>query len=274
MALKKLVFKPGINREVTRYTNEGGWYECDKVRFRQGYPEKIGGWERISPSTYLGTCRSLWAWTTLGSVGLVGVGTNLKFYIEQGGVYNDITPIRETTAAGDVTFSATTGDVTLTVTDTGHGARENDFVTFSGAVSLGGDITADVLNQEYQITTVIDADTYEVEAAVAANASDTGNGGVSVVGAYQIRTGEAFEVPLTGWSGGSWSSGVWGTGGVSTEGIRLWSQFNFGEDLVFGPRGGAIFYWDATSGITARAVYLSSLSGASDVPTSQNVLLV
>jgi hypothetical protein len=274
MALKKLVFKPGINREVTRYTNEGGWYECDKVRFRQGYPEKIGGWERISPSTYLGTCRSLWAWTTLGSVGLVGVGTNLKFYIEQGGVYNDITPIRETTAAGDVTFSATTGDATLTVTDTGHGARENDFVTFSGAVSLGGDITADVLNQEYQITTVIDADTYEVEAAVAANASDTGNGGVSVVGAYQIRTGEAFEVPLTGWSGGSWSSGVWGTGGVSTEGIRLWSQFNFGEDLVFGPRGGAIFYWDATSGITARAVYLSSLSGASDVPTSQNVLLV
>lgn len=281
MALKKLLFKPGINREVTRYSNEGGWYECDKVRFRQGYPEKIGGWNRISATTYLGICRSLWNWVTLGSISLIGVGTHLKFYLEQGGGYNDITPIRETTSAGDVTFSATSGDSTLTVTDTGHGARLNDFVTFSGAVSLGGNIDADVLNQEYQITVIVDADTYEVEAkddvtgvAVTANTSDTGSGGAAVVGEYQIRTGEAYEVPLTGWGGGTWSAGVWGTGGVSTEGIRLWSQSNFGEDLIFGPRGGDIYYWDATNNVSTRAVALQDVSGASDVPTQQNLLLV
>jgi len=281
MALKKLVFKPGINREVTRYTNEGGWYECDKVRFRQGYPEKIGGWARISTSTYLGVCRSLWNWVTLGSINLIGVGTHLKFYLEQGGGYNDITPIRATTAAGDVTFAATNGSAVITVTDVGYGARIDDFVTFSGAVSLGGNITADVLNQEYQITAIIDDDEYQIEAkdpltgaTVTANASDTGSGGASVVGAYQIRTGAAAEIPLTGWGGGTWSAGTWGTGGVSTEGIRLWSQSNFGEDLIFGPRGGDIFYWDATNGVASRGVYLSSLSGASDVPESQNLLLV
>ena len=164
MPLKKLIFKPGINREVTRYTNEGGWYECDKVRFRQGFPEKIGGWSQISATTFLGICRSLWNWITLGSTNLIGVGTHLKFYLEQGGGYNDITPIRATTAAGDVTFAAVSGDATLTVTDNGHGARMNDFVTFSGAVSLGGNITADILNQEYQITVVIDDDNYEIEA--------------------------------------------------------------------------------------------------------------
>ena len=274
MALKKLAFKPGINREVTRYTNEGGWYECDKVRFRQGFPEKIGGWERISVSTFQGVARSLSNWVTLGSINLIGVGTHLKFYLEQGGGYNDITPIRETTAAGDVTFAATDGSTTLTVTDTGHGAREGDFVTFSDAVTLGGNITADVLNAEHQIVTVPDADTYTITVTATANASDTGDGGTAVVGAYQIRTGEPYEVPLTGWGGGTWGAGVWGTGGTSTEAIRLWSQSNFGEDLVFGPRGGDIFYWDATNGVTTRAVYLNTLSGASDVPTKQNFTLV
>lgn len=274
MALKKLVFKPGINREVTRYSDEAGWYECDKVRFRQGFPEKIGGWQRISGTSFLGVCRSLWNWTTLGSTNLIGVGTHLKFYLEQGGGYNDITPIRLTTSAGDVTFAATNGSATLTVTDVGHGARENDFVTFSQAVSLGGAITADVLNAEYQIVTTPSANTYTITATATANSSDTGNGGGSVIGAYQIRTGEPYEVPLTGWGGGEWSAGVWGTGGVSTESIRLWSQFNFGEDLVFGPRGGAIFYWDATNGINTRGVYLSSLGGASNVPVTQNLILV
>jgi hypothetical protein len=274
MALKKLAFKPGINREVTRYTNEGGWYECDKVRFRQGFPEKIGGWERISVSTFQGVCRSLSNWVTLGSINLIGVGTHLKFYLEQGGGYNDITPIRETTAAGDVTFAATNGSTTLTVTDTGHGAREGDFVTFSGAVTLGGNITANVLNAEYQIVSVLGANSYTITSTATANASDTGNGGTAVVGAYQIRTGEPYEVPLVGWNAGTWGAGVWGTGGVSTEVIRLWSQSNFGEDLIFGPRGGDIFYWDATNGVTTRAVYLNTLSGASDVPTKQNFTLV
>ena len=274
MALKKLAFKPGINREVTRYTNENGWYECDKVRFRQGYPEKIGGWERISVSSFQGICRSLSNWITLASINLIGVGTHLKFYLEQGGGYNDITPIRATTAAGDVTFAATNGSTTLTVTDSGHGAREGDFVTFSGAVTLGGNITASVLNAEYQIVTVPSINTYTITATATANSSDTGNGGSSVVGAYQIRTGEPYEVPLTGWGGGTWGAGTWGTGSVSTESIRLWSQSNFGEDLIFGPRGGDIFYWDATNGVNTRGVYLSSLSGASDVPTQQNFILV
>jgi hypothetical protein len=274
MPLKKLVFNPGINREVTRYTSEGSWYECDKIRFRGGFPEKIGGWTRISASVFLGVCRSLWNWATLSSVDLIGVGTHLKFYIEQGANYNDITPIRETTAAGDVTFAATNGSSVITVTDANNGARVNDFVTFNGAVSLGGNVTADVLNQEHQITTWLTSNSYEIEVSVTANASDTGNGGASTVGAYQVRTGEAVQVALTGWGGGTWGQGVWGTGGESAENIRIWNQSNFGEDLIFGPRGGGIFYWDADNGVTTRGVYLSTLAGASDTPVIQNNILV
>ena len=282
MALKKLVFKPGINREVTRYTNENGWYDCDKVRFRQGFPEKIGGWERISTYSYLGVAKSLFNFITLGEANLLGVGTNLKFYIEQGGEYYDVTPIRDTTAAGDVTFSATSGSSTITVTDTSHAALEGNFVTFSGAVTLGGNITADVLNQNYEVQTVPTADTYTITAkdtngdTVTANASDTGNGGSSVVGAYEIYTGVSNAVPFSGWGGGSWGSGVWGTGGTSDKRLRLWSQSNFGEDLIFGPRGGALYYWDASNGVSTRALELSAaFSGsASDVPTKQNFILI
>lgn len=282
MALKKLVFKPGINREVTRYTNENGWYDCDKVRFRQGYPEKIGGWERISTNTFLGVARSISNFITLGEVNLFGLGTHLKFYIEDGGDYYDITPIRNTTAAGDVTFSATNGSSTITVTDNSHAVLEGNFVTFSGAVTLGGNITADVLNQNYEVQTVPTANTYTITAkdttgaTVTANASDTGNGGASVVGAYEIYTGEDIQIPLTGWSAGTWGSGVWGTGGTSDKQLRLWSQSNFGEDLIFGPRGGEIYYWDVTNGTSTRALELSAkFSGsASDVPTKQNFILV
>ena len=204
MPLKKLALKPGVNRERTRYSNETGWYECDKVRFRQGYPEKIGGWQRISGSTFQGVCRSLWSWVTLGSQNFVGVGTNLKFYLELGGVYYDITPIRATTTNA-ATFAATNGSATITVTDASHGALVGDFVTFSGAVSLGGDITADVLNQEYEIQTVPSSNTYTITATATANASDTGNGGGSVTAAYQISVGDVISVPLTGWGGGAWS---------------------------------------------------------------------
>jgi len=280
MALQKVLLKPGVNKEVTRYTDEGRWYDCDKVRFRQGLPEKIGGWQRTSTYTYLGTARSLFNWVTLGSQNLVAVGTNLKYYIEQGGEYYDITPIRSTTAAGDVTFSATDGSSTITVSDTDHGAIVNDFVTFSGAVSLGGNITADVLNQEYQVSLVVDADTYEIVAkdtggaTVTANASDTGNGGASVVGAYQINTGPELPVPLVGWGAGGWGLGPWGTGTTGLEPIRLWSQSNFGEDLIFGPRGGEVFIWDASVGIASRGTYLSSEAGASNVPVVQNIVFV
>jgi len=276
MPLKKITLKPGVNRENTRYTSEGGWYDCDKIRFRQGTPEKIGGWAPVTPSaTYLGTARSLWPWTTNTAFPYLGVGTNLKYYIMSGLVYNDITPIRATTAAGDVTFAATNGSATITVTDTAFGSNIGDFVTFSGAVSLGGNITAAVLNQNYQIVTTPTANTYTITATATANASDSGNGGTSTVGAYEIPVGYATSIPLYGWGAGFWGSGGWGTGSTSTSAIRIWNAQNFGQDLIFGPKGGLLYYW-STSGspLTSRGVALSSLAGASDTPLFQNLLLV
>ena len=265
MPLKKLLLKAGVNRENTRYTSEGGWYECDKIRFRQGTPEKIGGWQRISFTTFQGVCRSLWNWVTLGSQNLIGVGTNLKFYIENGGAYNDITPLRATVVLTDP-FETTSGSPIVTVTDASGGYADGDFVTFSGASAVGG-LT---LNDEYQITLTIVANEYTIDAG--ANASSSATGGGTVTAAYQINVGTAFAIPLVGWGASSWGSGTWGVGSVSTNSIRLWSQSNFGEDLIFGPRGGAIYYWDATSGLTSRAVELSTLAGASNVPTDQNFI--
>ena len=167
MALSKLQFRPGVNREVTSYTNEGGWFDIDHVRFQKGFPEKIGGWQKSSSNSFLGTCRALHPWVSLDRDKYIGVGTHLKYYIDEGGFYNDITPIRLTTAAGDVTFAATNGSYTITVTDASHGAVVNDFVTFSGAASLGGNITAAVLNQEYQITEVVDNNSYKIDARAA-----------------------------------------------------------------------------------------------------------
>jgi hypothetical protein len=272
--LKSLTLKPGVNRESTRYSAEGTYYETDKVRFRFGLPEKIGGWQRISASTYLGVARSLTNWATLGGQNLLAVGTNLKYYIERGGQYFDVTPIRLTTAAGDVTFAATTGSAVITATDVDHGAQQGDFVTFSGAVSLGGNITATVLNREYVIASIIDDDNYTFVATATANASDSGDGGAAVVGAYQIPVGNEIEVPFSGWSAGRWGFGTWGFGGVTVAPMRIWSQSNFGEDLFFTYRGGAPFYWDATTGVSARAVYVSSLGGASNVPVIANIAFV
>jgi len=273
MPLKKLDLRPGVNRERTRYANENGWYECDKIRFRQKLPEKIGGWTRISANTFQGVCRSLWAWITLAGSQLVGVGTHLKFYIEQGGVYSDITPIRATTTNA-ATFSASNGSTTITVTDNSHGAIVGDFVTFSSAVSLGGVITATILNAEHQIVSVTNANTYTFTASTAANSSDSGNGGSATDAAYQISVGPETVVPLTGFGAGNWGEGTWGNGGTGSVELRLWSQSNFGEDLVFGPRGGSLYYWDATNGTSTRGVLLSGLGGASDVPTKQNFILV
>ena len=269
MALNKFIFKPGIFREGTDYDNEGGWFNANLVRFKAGRPQKIGGWRKDTLNTFLGTCRALHAWILLAGTKLLGLGTNLKYYIEEGDSFNDITPIRSTTSAGDVTFSATDGDATLTVSDTAHGAVQNDFVTFSGAVSLGGNITALVLNKEYQITSIIDSDTYTVEAEVTANSSDTGNGGGSVVGQYQINTGLDEYVSSTGWGVGLWGAGTWGssTSISASNQLRLWTHDNFGEDLIINPRGGGIYYWDATNGVGTRAVELSSISGANQVPT-------
>ena len=277
MPLTKLQFRPGINRETTSYSNEGGWFDCDKIRFNFGLPQKLGGWEKYTSSTYLGTARRLHNWIALDGSNYLGVGTHLKYYIEEGGSFNDITPIRVTTSAGDVTFSATNGSTTITVTDTSHGAQENDFVTFSGAVSLGGVITATVLNQEYQVVSVPTANTFTITASVAANSSDTGNGGGSVVGTYQINVGLDTQVGGTGWGAGAWGDDGWGsasTVATSSE-LRTWSHDNFGEDLIINPIDGAIYYWDRTNNLTTRAVLLNTLSGTkTSIPTIAKQIMV
>ena len=269
MPLQKLALKPGVNRENTRYTSEGGWYESDKIRFRQGTPEKIGGWQRISAATFLGVCRSLWNWVTLGSQNLIGVGTNLKFYIENGGAYSDITPLRATVTLTNP-FTTTSGSPTVSVVDANGGYISGDFVTFSGASAVGG-LT---LNGEYQLTIDTTAtNTYFITAS--SNASSSATGGGTVTAAYQINTGAASVTPLTGWGAGPWSAGAWGVGVPSDVQIRLWSQANFGEDLIFAPRGGDIYFWDATAGLTSRGVTLASIAPVgANVPSVQDLILV
>jgi hypothetical protein len=361
MPLTKLQFRPGVNREITSYSNEGGWFDGDKVRFRFGFPEKIGGWLRLSSTTFLGTCRALHPWVSLGGDRYLGVGTHLKYYINEGGAYSDVTPIRTTTAAGDVTFSAafntlsanidaiqdaiplssstgfpdsglvqigseqaryasvsgndligvtrgvngttpsshlsgaTVNCATLVVADDGHGALDNDFVTYSGAASLGSQITAAILNQEYQIVSVVDSDSYLIEARavstissittsaglaptpVFADSGDVGNGGASVIGAYQVNTGLDTTISGNGWGSGTWGRGTWGSAAsllASGTQLRIWSHDNFGEDLLYNVRDDGIYYWDKTSGLASRGVALSSLSGANLTPTIAKQVLV
>lgn len=295
MTLTKLQFKPGFVKDTTAYASEGSWRDGNKVRFRLGFPEKIGGWQKLSSTSFLGTCRALLPWYDLSGNPRIGVGTNLKYYVEEGGAYLDITPIRATTAAGDVTFSATTGSATITVSDTGHGAATNDFVTFSGAVSLGGNITADVLNQEYQIASIVDSDTYTITARTAgtsissitvdgelsptpvlATASDTGSGGASTVGTYQINTAPDSTSLGTGWGAGTWSRGTWSSPSTTTavaSQLSAWSHDTFGEDLLMCLRGGPIYRWDTSVGASTRAVDISTLTGT-EIPTAANRVLV
>ena len=296
MPLSKLQFNPGVNREITAYSNEGGWFDIDNVRFQKGYPEKIGGWQKRSTNSFLGTCRALHPWVSLDRDQYVGVGTNLKYYIDEGGFYNDVTPLRLTTSAGAITFAATNGSSELTVSHTNHGAVVNDFVTYSGAASLGGLITANVLNQEYYVTEVINTASYKIKARaegtsvydityegslnpslVTANGSDTGNGGGSVVGAYQINTGLDIGVSGAGWGAGTWSRGAWGSASsdsIVINTLRLWSHDNFGEDLLINVRDGGIYYWDETNTISSRAVDITSLAGSDSAPTIAKQILV
>ena len=361
MTLQKLQFRPGINRETTSYSNEGGWFDMDKVRFRFGFPEKIGGWIKQSSTTFLGTCRALHPWIALDGSNYLGVGTHLKYYINEGGGYNDITPIRATTSAGDVTLSASDNELdgaisaidttitlssssgfpnsgrikidseiityasvsgndligcvrgvndtvaathadeadvlcaTLIVTNTNNGSLENDFVTLSGAATLGGNITANILNQEYQITSIINSNSYQIEARtvstigsittttglnptyVFASSSDSGNGGSSIIGTYQINTGLDTTIVGNGWGAGTWSRGAWGSGAnlsASGQTLRIWSHDNFGEDLIINVRDGDIFYWDKTNGASARAVELASLAGANKAPVIAKQIMV
>lgn len=347
MPLSKLQFRPGINREVTAYTNEGGWNDCNHIRFRLGFPEKLGGWQKLLTSTFLGTCRSLLSWVTLEGERLIGVGTNRRFYYRFADDFFNITPYRLVTSAGDVTFAAVTstlaaninstqvtievadastfapvgviqinseqirygsvsGNVlqqcerghnsttaashlsganvfssSLLVSDTSHGAETGAFVTFSGAVSLGGAVTATVLNAEYEITSVAGADDYYVTVSVFPNASDTGDGGNAVVGSYEINPGPDAAIYGTGWGAGVWSRGTWGSGAsitVAGANLRIWSQDNFGEDLLTCIRDGGIYYWDRsdTANIRqpSRMVELSSLSGSNLAPTIAKQVMV
>jgi hypothetical protein len=273
--LAKIQFLPGFNKEVTPHTNEGGWVDGDKVRFRGGFPETIGGWVKQTSQAFRGVCRSLINWNTLNGTSFLGLGTNLKYYIGRGGAVYDITPIRETTAAGAVTFAATNGSNVLTVTDNLHGALVNDFVTFSGAVGLGGNVTAAVLNAEHQITAVVGVNSYRITLSVTANGSDTGNGGASVVGAYQVNTGLAASFRGNGWGAGAWGESAWGAGSdtsIEGERLRIWTHTTFGEDLIINPRGGGLYYWDSSVGVTARAVHIPDIVGADEVPLQVNTV--
>lgn len=362
MPLTKLQFQPGINRETTQYTNEGGWFDMDKVRFRFGLPEKIGGWVRVTDQYFLGTCRSLHQWSDLTGDVYTGIGCNSKYYLYEGGTLNDITPVSSVTAAGDVTFAAVLGTLssgmddtqetavlssaasfpttggririgseemtyagvsgnTLTgvtrglngttaaahsasdavespniiVSDTASNVILGNFVTFSGAASLGGAITADILNQEYYVVGVISSTQYVIEARtqstiqeistasglsptyVYANSSDVGSGGASTVGTYQIDVGLDASIFGSGWGAGPWSRGGWGSASSTTTPgakLRIWTQDNFGEDLLFNVRDGGIYYWDATLGLSARGVSISSLAGSQSAPTIARQVIV
>jgi hypothetical protein len=267
MALQKLQFRPGVVTDITGYSNDGGWRVSNLVRFRFGFPQSIGGWEKYSPpNSFLGSCRSLLNWITLNGANLLAFGTNLKYYIEQGGVNNDITPLRKTLTLNNP-FTATTGLSTITVSDTAHGCVNGDFVTFSGATSLGGNITAAVLNKEYQIT-YVDANSYRITVAATATGADTGHGGSSVLTKYQINTGLDTQVGGTGWGAGTWGRGTWGSAATTNVGntLRLWSQDNYGQDLVFCVRNGGVYYWYGATGVGVRGVPLNSLSTDAQTP--------
>lgn len=268
MPFAKFQFKAGIDKEGTNLTNAGGWFDASLVRFRKGFAEKIGGWTKQTSATFLGTCRKLFPWISLEGAKYLFVGTHLKANILEGNTLADITPIRKT-STNSITFAATNGSATITATDSSHGAVIGDFVTISGAVSLGGNITASVLNQEHQIVSVPTANTYTFAASATANSSDTGNGGSGVDGAYQLNTGLDVFIQSSGWGSGTWGAGGFGssTSLSFTNQLRLWSADNFGEDLILHARGGGIFFWDETNGTSTRAVNITSLSGSNLAPT-------
>ena len=270
MPLSKILFKPGVNRENTRYTTEGGWYECDKIRFRQGNPEKIGGWTQFAFDTFQGVCRSLWNWVTLTGENLVGVGTNLYFYILNGGTYYDITPIRKTVTLTNP-FTAALGSSVIAILEVDHGCLNGDSVIYSGAgiTGLGGNITAPVLTGTFQIT-FIDDDNYTITVSAVANAADVSGspGGGTVVTQYEVNTGNTYQVPLVGWGAGPWGGGTWGNGQTTRTSLYIWNQRNFGEDLIYGPRGQGLYYWSADVGYSAVQITISiAAPGVITLPT-------
>ena len=282
MPLQKIQFRPGVNRDQTNYTNEGGWFECDKIRFRSGQPQKIGGWVRYSITTLIGIAREMFTWFANGGENVMAVGTNAKLYIDAGANLYDITPLQRTSttlgaAAGP--FTATTGSRTITVsysTDSAYDPIVGNYVTFSGATSLGGAITATVLNQNYLIKSVnTTAKTYTITSLTVATAGDTAKGGATVTAKYDIDAGNVLTSFGYGWGAGAWGRGTWGSGSVTPVQIyqRDWFFDNFDNDLVANIRNGAPYYWAFDGTFTTRAILLSAVSGASDVPAEVTQLL-
>lgn len=270
MPLSKLQFKPGINRENTNYAGEGGWFDCDKIRFRAGFPEKIGGWQNLAASvngvynTYKGVCRNLTNWITQNSSNLLALGTEQKLYVENGGAFYDITPVRPSVTIDNNPFAITTGSKLVTVTDTAHAITVGTYVTFSGAT--GANFT--VFNAEYEIIAVPTANTYQIILATAAAATSSG-GGASVDAVYQINAGNSVAVDGTGWGVGPWGRDGWGEeySGMAivqeSDALRLWTIDSYGQDLVAAVREGAIYYWAADTTTTPpRAVTVESLATA------------
>lgn len=287
MPLQKLVFRPGVNKENTNYSGEGGWWQCDKIRFRSGFPEKIGGWTRFSNDQFLGTCRSLNNWTTLDGTSLIGVGTNSKMYLNKGGAYYDITPIYSSSAnistATSGPFFATANSSTLTVVDPTYNPETGDYVIFSGAANLyssSGNVTSTILNTEYEVASVVNATAYTVTIPTTATSNDTLHGGNTVTATYLLPSGNDVYTIGNGWGAGPWSRGTWGSGyttGIGSQ-LRLWTQDNFGQNFIFAPRGGELYYWDAAGGVSARAVTLESAANAASfsgqfVPNQTNQVI-
>ena len=270
MPLTKLQFNPGINKEITKYTNEAGWNDCDKIRFRQGYPEKIGGWTRHGSNTFTGVCRSLHQWVTLGFVKYTGLGTNVKFMVETGANYYDITPLRTTATLGTDPIKTTDGSTTIEITHANHGATLGSYVTISGVPNgdVGGIPHTDI-NKEHVITEIVSTSKYTVVVDTTATSTVPAGGGGSVVAAYQINVGPDFQIPVRGWDSLPWDSGDFNGDSDGSEALRVWSQSNFGEDLIIGPRGGELYYWDASAGTGTRAISLKNVTNGSTVALTQ-----
>ena len=272
MPFVKLKFQPGVDKEGTNYENTIGWHDTDKVRFRQGQPEKIGGWQKRTDATFNGTCRALHPWTALDGTEYIGIATHSKLYVEDGGVPVDLTPIRASSTINTNPFNITEDSAEVIVTDTAHGAVEGDYVTYSGATSSDSTLTAVVMNTEYRIHTITDANTYVVTMSANANASDTTEGGGSVTTAYEINSGLDSVASGTGWGADTWGSSTWGTAATTTVSdptmqIRLWSLQTFGEDLLANIYNSAIYFWDKSGGTAARAVNITTLTDSVDAPT-------
>jgi hypothetical protein len=278
MPLSKLVFKPGINRDQTNYASEGGWVDMDKVRFRSGYPEKIGGWKAQTFEQYAGEARLLFPWGLTTGTSLLCVGTNEKIYVTAGTTLYDITPIRatythSTTPTTDNCFGTTNGSTTVLVTITGHGADEGDYVTFSGAVAVGG-VTAPNLNKEFKISNVT-TNTFTITVASAATSTVAAGGGTAISAAFQINIGYSTVTAGYGWGTGAWGRGTWGSSSTVPvyADARVLFADNFNNDLIFNINDSSIYYWVYDTNFSTRAVLMSSLVGALAVPQEVDLIL-